>query len=339
MAITYTLDFERPLADIEAKISALEGQATLAPGLPPPASPDDPEAARELATLRKSHQQALKKIYGNLSAWETVRVARHPRRPQFRDYVSLICKDFCELHGDRRFGDDPAIVTGFGRIGSIKCLLVGHHKGREVAEKIKCHFGCAHPEGYRKALLKMKLAEKFGLPIVTFVDTPGAYPGLGAEQRGQAEAIAVNLLEMSRIQTPIVSIVIGEGGSGGALGIAVADRVAMLEHAWYSVISPEGCAAILWKTANEQTNSAAAKSLCLTAKDNKRLSIIDDVIKEPVGGAHRDPVSTASAIERWVIDSLAALKRFKPATLVDRRYQRYRRLGEFSDVGADGLEA
>jgi acetyl-CoA carboxylase carboxyl transferase subunit alpha len=322
MAITYTLEFEKPLVEIETKISAIEGLGQNAPA----------DAARELATLRKNHQQALRKIYSGLSAWETVRVARHPRRPQFRDYVSLICKDFCELHGDRRYGDDPAIVTGFGRIGAIKCLLVGHHKGRETAEKIRCHFGCAHPEGYRKALLKMKLAEKFGLPIVTFVDTPGAYPGLGAEQRGQAEAIAVNLREMSRLQTPIVSIVIGEGGSGGALGIAVADRVAMLEHAWYSVISPEGCAAILWKVANEQTNSAAARALSLTAKDNKRLGIIDEVLKEPVGGAHRDPAGAAAIIERWIIDSMTSLRRFKPATLVERRYQRYRKLGEFTAV-------
>lgn len=322
MAITYTLEFEKPLVEIETKINAIEGLGQNAPA----------DAARELVTLRKNHQQALRKIYSGLSAWETVRVARHPRRPQFRDYVSLICKDFCELHGDRRYGDDPAIVTGFGRIGAIKCLLVGHHKGRETAEKIRCHFGCAHPEGYRKALAKMKLAEKFGLPIVTFVDTPGAYPGLGAEQRGQAEAIAVNLREMSRLETPIVSIVIGEGGSGGALGIAVADRVAMLEHAWYSVISPEGCAAILWKVANEQTNSAAARALSLTAKDNKRLGIIDEVLKEPVGGAHRDPAGAAAIIERWIIDSMTSLRRFKPATLVERRYQRYRKLGEFAAV-------
>lgn len=335
MSIHYTMEFEKPVAEIEAKISALE---SVAKGSPPPsvngvplvdASLTPSEAAKEAAALRKQHQQALRKVYSGLSPWDTVRVARHPKRPQFRDYASMICKEFVELHGDRRFGDDPAIVTGFGRIGATKCLLVGHHKGRDTKEKLECNFGCAHPEGYRKALAKMKLAEKFGLPIVTFVDTPGAYPGVGAEQRGQAEAIAVNLREMSRLKTPIVSVIIGEGGSGGALGIAVADKVAMLEHSWYSVISPEGCAAILWKKANDQTNLAAAKALNLTARDNKRLGIIDEIIKEPLGGAHRDQRATAEAIETWVLESIASLKRLKRTNLPNRRYQRYRSLGEF----------
>ncbi|MCA9287801.1 MAG: acetyl-CoA carboxylase carboxyl transferase subunit alpha, partial [Phycisphaerales bacterium] len=241
---------------------------------------------------------------------------------------------FVELHGDRRFGDDPAIVTGFGRIGAHKCLIVGHQKGRETAEKLACHFGCAHPEGYRKALAKMELAAKFDLPIVTLVDTPGAYPGLGAEQRGQAEAIAVNLLEMSRLPVPIVSIVIGEGGSGGALGIAVADRVAMLQHAWYSVISPEGCAAILWKQANEHTNTAAAKALRLTAADNLSLGIVDEVIPEPVGGAHRSKETTARRLERWINDTLEGLKGVDPDVLMERRYQRFRRLGECAELPA-----
>lgn len=329
MSFIYNLEFEKPLAEIDAKITGLEA---LEKGPIPSAGLTPGEVSKELAALRKAQQQALRKIYSGLTAWETVRVARHPKRPQFRDYVALMCKDFCELHGDRRFGDDPAIVTGFGRIGSTKCLLVGHHKGRDTAEKLRCNFGCAHPEGYRKALLKMKLAEKFGLPIVTFVDTPGAYPGIGAEQRGQAEAIAVNLREMSDLRTPIVSIVIGEGGSGGALGIAVADKVAMLEHAWYSVISPEGCAAILWKTANEQTNTAAAKALNLTARDNKKNGIIDDVIKEPLGGAHRDPAGTAAAIERWITDALSSLKRSKPASLPDKRYKRFRKMGHFAEA-------
>jgi len=281
------------------------------------------------------HRQTLRKVYQQLTPWETVRVARHPRRPQFRDYVSMICKDFCELHGDRRFGDDPAIVTGFARIGSIKCLLVGHHKGRDTQEKLASHFGCAHPEGYRKAMLKMKLAEKFGLPIVTFVDTPGAYPGLGAEQRGQAEAIAVNLREMSRLKTPVITIVIGEGGSGGALGIAVADRVAMLEHSWYSVISPEGCAAILWKEANEKTNTEAARALCLTAKDNKRMGIIEEVIKEPVGGAHRDREATAESVKKWIEETLLSMKRLKKSNLPNRRYKRFRQLGEWSETRSE----
>jgi acetyl-CoA carboxylase carboxyl transferase subunit alpha len=262
-----------------------------------------------------------------------VRVSRHPKRPQTRDYIDMICKDFCELHGDRRFGDDPAMVTGFARIGSSKCMVIGHHKGRNTQEKIACHFGCAHPEGYRKALAKMQLAEKYGLPIVTFVDTPGAYPGVGAEQRGQAEAIAVNMREMSRLKTPIVSVVIGEGGSGGALGIAVSDQVAMLQNSWYSVISPEGCAAILWKQANEQTNAAAATALKLTARDNLALGIIDAIIDEPLGGAHRDPKGTAEAVERWVTERIQELSRLNRASLPEMRYERFRKLGAWLETG------
>jgi acetyl-CoA carboxylase carboxyl transferase subunit alpha len=320
--MAYTLDFEKPLLEIENQIQALESDAAIA----------KTDITKDLAGLRKTHQQLLRKIYSNLSAWETVRVARHPARPQFRDYVRMICKDFCELHGDRRFRDDPAIVTGFGRIGSVKCMLIGHHKGRDTQEKLSCHFGCAHPEGYRKALLKMKLAEKFGLPIVTFVDTPGAYPGLGAEQRGQAEAIAVNLREMSKLKAPILSVIIGEGGSGGALGIAVANRVAMLEHAWYSVISPEGCAAILWKEANERTNNEAARALHLTAKENRKLGIVDAIIREPIGGAHRDPQKAADSIKKWVLEQLDSLRRVKPETLPKRRYERFRALGAFAET-------
>jgi acetyl-CoA carboxylase carboxyl transferase subunit alpha len=353
MSSFYQLEFEKPLIEIERRIDSLEERlkrlhapvATPAPGAgeePAPTpfpfvpeaidevsdEPADPEQiSQQIEQLRQEHRSTLARVYSHMSAWDTVRVSRHPKRPQTRDYIDLICKDFCELHGDRRFGDDPAMVTGFARIGSIKCLLVGHQKGRTTQEKIACHFGCAHPEGYRKALAKMVLAEKWELPIVTLVDTPGAYPGVGAEQRGQAEAIAVNLREMSRLKTPIVSIIIGEGGSGGALGIAVADQVAMLQHSWYSVISPEGCAAILWKQANEQTNSAAAESLKLTAGDNLELQIIDDIIPEPLGGAHRDPKATASAVERWIIDHLQELKRHKPASLPARRYERFRKLG------------
>ncbi len=324
MAIPYPLEFEAPVDAIEAQIAEIESA--------PDADADAAAPTPNLTKLRAKRDRELQKVYKELSPWDTVRVARHPKRPMFRDYIELICKDFVELHGDRCFGDDPAIVTGFARIGSTKCLLVGHHKGRDTQEKLACHFGCAHPEGYRKALAKMKLAEKFGLPIITFVDTPGAYPGLGAEERGQAEAIAVYLREMSRLNTPIFSIVIGEGGSGGALGIAVADKVAMLQHAWYSVISPEGCAAILWKTANEQTNQAAAVALNLTASDNKRLGIIDDVIPEPPGGAHRDPRAAAEAIEKWLAKVLPPLKRSKRENLPARRYTRFRKLGEFRET-------
>lgn len=315
---TYTLPFEQSVVDLEKQIATMEARA-------------DAEAyADELRQLRESRDSMLTKIYRDLSAWDTVRVARHPDRPQTSDYIQLICRDFRELHGDRHFGDDPAIITGFARIGSHKVMLVGHQKGKSTPEKIACHFGCAHPEGYRKALLKMKLAEKFGLPIVTLIDTPGAYPGLKAEERGQAEAIARNLAEMSRLQTPIVCVVIGEGGSGGALGIGVGDRIAMLSNAWYSVISPEGCAAILWKEANEETNSAAASALALTATRNLAEGLIDEVIEEPLGGAHRHQQEAADRVQRWIVDQVRELKRFKPATLVRRRYERFRRIGSIT---------
>lgn len=300
-----------------------------------PGEAPDPDTIRgEIDRLKIEREKALREAYANLDPWNTVRVARHPDRPHARDFIARICRDFCELHGDRRFGDDPAMVTGFGRIGSMKCLIVGQEKGRGTHEKLACHFGCAHPEGYRKALAKMKLAEKFGLPIVTLVDTPGAYPGLGAEERGQAEAIAVNMREMSQLRTPIVSIVIGEGGSGGALGIAVADKVAMLEHAWYSVISPEGCAAILWKQANETTNRQAAVALRLTARDNLSLNIVDAVIPEPLGAAHRDHVEAARLLEKWITTELAALSRLDTTSLVEARYQRFRRLGVYEEQSA-----
>ena len=345
MASYYQLEFEKPVVEIEQRIADLEQKARRAtlPSAEAPAYPGietteaepapDPEAiAAEIERLRDQRDSELARVYSSLSPRDTVLVARHPKRPQTRDYIELMCKDFCELHGDRRFGDDPAMVVGFARIGSTKVLVVGHYKGRSTKERIACHFGCAHPEGYRKALAKMKLAEKFNLPIVTFVDTPGAYPGIGAEQRGQAEAIAVNLREMSRLKTPIVSIVIGEGGSGGALGIAVADRVAMLEHAWYSVISPEGCAAILWKQANDKTNQLAAEALKLTARDNLELSIIDAIVPEPPGGAHRDPKRAAANIERWISDQLHELRMINPSTLPARRYERFRKLGSYTEV-------
>jgi acetyl-CoA carboxylase carboxyl transferase subunit alpha len=352
MSTFYQLDFERTVRDLERQIEAAEARlkgASPAPvAVPPGVAAVETVDAGEIApadlpnhiqSLRAKVQEELAGLYSHLSPWNTVRVARHPNRPQTRDYIQLMCRDFCELQGDRRFGDDPAIVTGFARIDSIKVLIVGHQKGRSTQEKLACHFGCAHPEGYRKALQKMELAEKFGLPIVTFVDTPGAYPGLGAEQRGQAEAIAVNLREMSRLRTPVVSVVIGEGGSGGALGIAIADRVAMLQNSWYSVISPEGCAAILWKQANETTNAAAAKSLKLTARDNLELRIIDEVIPEPVGGAHRDPAGAAEALRKWVVAQLHDLKRVDPDVLVKNRYDRFRRMGAYSESKPSGEPA
>lgn len=334
MSSFYQLEFEKPIAELDRRIEqALDHHESVGIEIPALGGLEDQTAPTppgdDADALRKERTRTLKKIYTKLSPWNTVRVARHPERPQTRDYIRHMCRDFCELSGDRRFGDDPALVTGFGRIGGRKCLIVGHQKGKTTQEKIACHFGCAHPEGYRKALAKMKLAEKFGLPIVTLVDTPGAYPGLGAEERGQAEAIAKNLLEMSRIRVPIVSIIIGEGGSGGALGIAVANRVAMLAYSWYSVISPEGCAAILWKQANEQTNTAAAEALHLTAADNLKLGIIDSVIDEPLGAAHRDHERASANLQTWITTQLDELEEMTPQELVDQRYERFRKLGDY----------
>ena len=318
---TYTLAFEQPVIELDKQIQVLKDRANSA------------AYAEELAGLEANRERLLEKLYQDLTPWDVVLVARHPQRPQTSDYIQMMCHDFCELHGDRCFGDDPAIITGFGRIGPHKVMIIGHQKGRTTQEKIACHFGCAHPEGYRKALQKMKLAEKFGLPILTLIDTPGAYPGLKAEERGQAEAIAVNLREMSRLRTPIVCVVIGEGGSGGALGIGVGDRVAMLRFAWYSVISPEGCAAILWKESNEQTNTAAASALALTSLDNLSNGLIDDVIPEPPTGAHRDPQAAAKQLQTWIVDRIRELKRFKPETLVQRRYEKLRKIGEVALAG------
>ncbi|MEN0019273.1 MAG: acetyl-CoA carboxylase carboxyltransferase subunit alpha [Planctomycetota bacterium] len=321
MGSFYQLEFERPLRELEAKIAEAEGANGTA-------AVDE----RGLRQLQRERDETLGELYRSLSAWDTVRVARHPDRPQTRDYIGMMCRDFVELRGDRRFGDDPAIVTGFARLGTYKVLLVGHQKGKSTQEKLACHFGCAHPEGYRKALSKMKLAEKLGLPIVTLVDTPGAYPGIGAEERGQAEAIAFNLREMAMLRVPVVSVVIGEGGSGGALGIAVGNRVGMLAHAWYSVISPEGCAAILWKQANEQNNAEAARALRLTAADNLELGVIDAAIEEPVGGAHRDGGAAAQSLSAWIVQQLDDLKGLTPEELIDQRHERFRALGRFSEL-------
>jgi len=279
----------------------------------------------EIRRIQKKRVSELKQIYSNLSAWQTVQVARHPQRPMFSDYLGLMIKDFRELHGDRCFGDDRAIVTGIGQIARHKVLIVGQNKGRDMKEKIACNFGCPNPEGYRKALEKMKFAEKFGLPIVTFIDTPGAYPGVGAEERGQAQAIAANLAQMSRMKVPIICICIGEGGSGGALGIGVGDRFAMLEFAYYSVISPEGCAAILWRDGAQAPQ--AAEALKLTSKDLHELGLIDAVIAEPVGGAHRSAHDTAYNVERYIAKTLAELRHTSPAKLLESRYRRWRSMG------------
>jgi acetyl-CoA carboxylase carboxyl transferase subunit alpha len=319
---TYELDFERPLLQLEQHITELEGHV----------SEGEVDLATEVRKLRQNHTAMLRKIYNKLGAWSTVKVARHPGRPQSVDYIRAFVKDFCELHGDRHFGDDRALICGLGRVGPHKCMIIANHKGKNTQERIDCNFGLAHPEGYRKALLKMKLAEKYGLPVVTLVDTPGAYPGIGAEERGQAEAIAVNLREMSRLKVPIVSLIIGEGGSGGALGIAVADRVGMMQYAWYSVISPEGCAGILWKASNPETNAKAAEALKLSAAENLRMGTIDEIISEPLGGAHRNPDQAAARAEKWIIDTLRELKKVETPQLLKARYQRLRRIGRTADA-------
>lgn len=311
----HVLEFEQPLAQLERQIYELEAmQAT-----------KQVDYSKELRQLRNNYTALLRKTYDNLSAWETVQVARHPQRPLFRDYVDMICREFRELHGDRHYGDDPAINCGLARLGGHKVMLIGHYKGRDTREKVRCSFGLAHPEGYRKALRCMKLAEKFGLPVVTFIDTPGAYPGIGAEERGQAESIARNLLEMSRLRTPIVSVVTGEGGSGGALGIAIADRVAMMEFAWYSVISPEACSAILFK--GNEGAAQLAESLKLTSRDLRQLGVIDAIVPEPLGGAHRDPHTAAHNLEQYIAKTLRDLKRSKTENLLERRYEKFRNLG------------
>ena len=309
------LDFERPLLRIQQDITLLELEQA--------------DSGRDYSAEIKQQRARLlaktKRIYSHLTAWETVQVARHSQRPLITDHISNMVSDFCELHGDRTFGDDAAMVTGFGRIGGHKVMIVGHNKGKDTKERLVCNFGCAHPEGYRKTLQKMKLAEKFKLPVVCLIDTQGAYPGIGSEERGISHAIAVNMLEMSRLRVPIVCVVIGEGGSGGALGIGVGDRVAMFEHSFYSVISAEGCAAILFKTAEQRERSAEA--LRLTARDLRRLELVDDILPEPLGGAHRAPQEASQVLEKFLTDTLRELRRPKIETLLKRRFDRFRNMG------------
>lgn len=316
----HVLEFEKPLARLEGQIQELEALQ----------AQKHVDYSKELRHLRSNYTSLLRKTYESLSAWETVQVARHPQRPLFRDWVEMMCRDFRELHGDRHYGEDKAIKCGLARMAGHKVMLIGTHKGRDTKEKIECFFGLAHPEGYRKALRCMKLAEKYGLPVVCLVDTAGAYPGIGAEERGQAESIARNLMEMSRLKTPIITVISGEGGSGGALGLAVADRVAMLEFAWYSVISPEGCSGILWK--GSENAADAADALKLTSKHLIKLGVIDSVVPEPLGGAHRDPHTAAHNLEQYLAKTLRDLKRTKVENLLERRYEKFRTLGEYVET-------
>jgi len=280
----------------------------------------------EIRSLREDYISLLTKTYANLTAWETVQVARHPRRPLAGDYIEHIVKNFVELHGDRHFRDDRAIRCGLGSIGTEKVIIVAQHKGRDTRERLECNFGMCHPEGYRKAMRMMKLAEKFSLPVVCMVDTPGAYPGVGSEERGVAQSIATSMMEMSRLTTPIVVAIIGEGASGGAIGIGVGDRMGMMQYAWYSVISPEGCAAILWRTGEKAAE--AAEAMQVTARNMKTHDLIDDIIPEPLGGAHRDPGEAAYNLERYFVNTLRQLKRIPIDQLLEERYKRWRRMGK-----------
>jgi acetyl-CoA carboxylase carboxyl transferase subunit alpha len=320
----YYLDFEKPVADLENKIEELK---RLADGR-------DMNITSEIKKLEKKAKNMRIDIFSKLTAWQKTLIARHPERPYTLDYIELIMEDFIELHGDRRFSDDPAIVGGFAKFDGIPVVVIGHQKGRSTKARIWRNFGQPHPEGYRKALRIMRLAERFQKPIITFVDTPGAYPGIGAEERGQAEAIAKNLLEMSVLRTPVISVVIGEGGSGGALALAVGDRVLMLEHSIYSVISPEGCAAILWKKNSSEVKlqeyEKASEALKITAQDLYELKVSDEVIPEPIGGAHRDPKEAASLLTKSLKNHLSELMSKPYDALLEERYRKFRVMGSIS---------
>ncbi|MBI3991431.1 MAG: acetyl-CoA carboxylase carboxyltransferase subunit alpha [Candidatus Omnitrophica bacterium] len=318
-----SLDFEKPILELERKIDDLKKFAT----------DENIDVSKEIKGLKKRLSEEEKRIYGNLTAWQRVQLARHPQRPYTLDYIKLITTEFVELHGDRLFGDDKAIIGGFARIDEQKVVIIGQQKGRDTKENLMRNFGCPHPEGYRKAIRLMNLAEKFNLPVVSFIDTPGAYPGIGAEERGQAWAIAYNLREMSELAIPIVVVVIGEGGSGGALGIGVGDRICVLENAYYSVISPEGCASILWR--DRAKAPQAAEALKLTAQDLLNLKIIDEIIPEPVGGAHRDTDKIANVIKDSVKRHLSELLLMDRRQLVKKRYEKFRKMGVYAEDAAE----
>ena len=313
------LDFEKPILELENKIKELRKFT----------KEEDLDLSGEIKLLQERLDKLTLETFQNLTNWQKVQLSRHPERPYTQDYINFIFQDFVEIHGDRHFWDDKALIGGFATVDGRKVMVMGHQKGREMKESLKRNFGCAHPEGYRKAIRLMKIAEKYNTPVVTLIDTPGAYPGVGAEERGQAEAIAYNLREMSGLKVPIVVFVIGEGGSGGALGIGVGDRIYVMENAYYSVISPEGCAAILWR---EKTKaSLAASCLKLTAPELLELGIIDGKVKEPLGGAHRDPEGAASEIKRTLLEALDELASLTVKELVNERYKKYRNMGVYRE--------
>jgi acetyl-CoA carboxylase carboxyl transferase subunit alpha len=317
------LDFEQPIAELETKIEELRYVQT----------ESAVDISDEIDQLSKKSLQLTKDIYSDLNPWQITKIARHPERPYTLDYLSEIFTDFIELHGDRHFADDLSIVGGLARFNGQACMVLGHQKGRDTKERGLRNFGMSRPEGYRKALRLMKTAEKFKLPVFTFVDTPGAYPGIDAEERGQSEAIGRNIFEMAQLQVPIITTVIGEGGSGGALAISVADQVLMLQYSVYSVISPEGCASILWKTSDKAQD--AAEAMGITAHRLKALGLVDKIVNEPVGGAHRDPKQMAAFLKRALNDAWRQLSDLKPRELQDRRYERLQSYGRFSDTKAD----
>ena len=320
MSKRHFLDFEQPIAELDSKIEELryvQNESAV-------------DISDEIDRLGHKSLQLTKEIYSSLSPWQVTQIARHPQRPYTLDYVAEIFTDFQEMHGDRAFADDQSIVGGLARFNGQACMVLGHQKGRDTKERAQRNFGMARPEGYRKALRLMKTAEKFGLPVFTFVDTPGAYPGIGAEERGQSEAIGRNIFEMAQLQVPIITTIIGEGGSGGALAISVADQVLMLQYAVYSVISPEGCASILWKTAERASD--AADALGITAHRLKALGVVDKIVNEPVGGAHRDARHMAVTLKRALNDALRQVLDLKTKELLQRRYERLQSYGRFTDT-------
>lgn len=316
------MEFEAPIVELENKIEELMSFSATT----------ELDLSGQIDELRNKCQEKKRVIYAHLTPWQRVLIARHPRRPMLTDYLKLMITDFMELHGDRAYRDDPAILTGLGRIGNQRFMLVGHRKGKTTREKVECNFGCANPEGYRKALLKMQFAEKFNIPIVTFINTPGAYPGVGAEERGQAFVIANNLMQMARIRVPIVCVVIGEGGSGGALGIGLGDRVLMLENSYYSVISPEGCAAILWKDATHAPR--AAEILKLTSNDLMGLGVIDEVVSEPLGGAHRNHGEIARTLEEAILRNYEEIRSMDGEERVVARFEKFKAMGRYIEEQA-----
>lgn len=312
------VEFENPIEELEKRIKELKVMS----------EQRNLDLSNEIDSLRREKDNLIRKLFSNLSAWQKIQIARHPNRPKLRFYLKHVFDEYIELSGDRVFSDDPSVLCGFCKIEDTKMMVVGTNKGDDIDERVKCNFGCPHPEAYRKAMHKFRLAERFSLPIVTFIDTPGAFPGIEAEQRNQSQAIAENIALMSRLTVPVISILTGEGGSGGALAIGVCDKLYILEYAYYSVISPEGCAAILWKDAAKAPE--AAEALSITSHKLKEMNIADDIIQEPLGGAHRNPIEAAVSIREWIKMGLLELSRFSAHELTENRYKRFRRMGEYT---------